>query len=178
VHAYNLSIHFWFWLLQIYFQGALIIILLSSWNLASGVFCVYKLVDLLWILGPSYPHWCTFNAVPVRGRCCVRGVIMRYKCTYSFFSSFLVSISSYVLYKSRKCKKCQTKLAFVLCGCEISWIVPSSREERRNWGCLRNRVLRKICAHTRVVTEDGEDYISRSAIICTRNILFGKNSGD
>ena len=45
-------------------------------------------------------------------------------------------------------------------------------------GVLRNQALRKICAHTRVMTEDGENYISRSGIIYTRNILFGQNCGD
>ena len=120
MHVFNLSIHFWFWLLQIYFQGALKIILLSR-NLASGVLCarvcvcvcvyiyIYMLVDLLcFFFRPSCPRWSTFNAVRVRGRCCVLGVVT-YKCTYSFFSPFPASVisSSYVLNESRKCKKCQ-----------------------------------------------------------------------
>lgn len=61
-------------------------------------------------------------------------------------------------------------------GAKLNELLLAEGKNEKN-ECLRNRALRKICAHARVVTEDGEDYISRSAIICTRNMLFGQNSG-
>lgn len=59
-----------------------------------------------------------FYTVRVPGRCCILGVVMRYKCMYSlFFSSFPVSIISFsdVLYESRKCKIYQTASLLLFC---------------------------------------------------------------
>ena len=63
-------------------------------------------------------------------------------------------------------------LPFVLYGCE-TWLL-TLREERRV-KLFENRVLRRIFVPKRdEVTGDGENYVTRSLMICTAHqILFG-----
>jgi hypothetical protein len=96
-----------------------------------------------------------------------------------FLNSSPVSIISFygILYENRKCKICQTVSLFLFCmGAnfhELLYLKGRIMKLR----VLRNRVLRRIRARTRVVMEDGENYISRNVIIYTRNELFGQKNG-
>jgi hypothetical protein len=81
------------------------------------------------------------------------------------------NLSSNLVSKNIKLKVYRTIMLTVSCGCE-TWSLTLGNE--RTLRVFENRVLRRIFGpKSDEVTESGEDYITRSFVICTSHqILF------